>query len=123
MYCVIMTDPDAPSRKEPNHREWIHWVKINVKGSDLNGSGEDLIAYVGSGPPKGTGLHRYVQLVYEQASWIDIKKCGQQILGNAGCGGKGRGQWSASKFTKHNGLKKLVSGNYYQAKQLSSKFK
>lgn len=31
-YLLAMTDPDAPSRKEPTYREWHHWlvfVKLN----------------------------------------------------------------------------------------------
>lgn len=25
-YLLCMTDPDAPSRKEPTYREWHHWL-------------------------------------------------------------------------------------------------
>ncbi|KPJ07781.1 Phosphatidylethanolamine-binding protein-like F40A3.3 [Papilio machaon] len=40
-YTVAMTDPDAPSRKEPTFREWHHWLVGNVVGSDLS-TGEVL---------------------------------------------------------------------------------
>ena len=54
-------DPDAPSRKEPKYREWRHWVVVNIPGGDVS-KGEVCAEYVGAGPPKGTGLHRYVIL-------------------------------------------------------------
>lgn len=31
-YTVCMTDPDAPSRKNPKFREWHHWLVVNVPG-------------------------------------------------------------------------------------------
>ena len=64
-YALIMTDPDAPSRADPKFREWHHWVVGNIPGNDVS-EGETLSQYVGSGPPKGTGLHRYVFLIYKQ---------------------------------------------------------
>uniref|UniRef100_A0A2A4J3M2 Eukaryotic translation initiation factor eIF1 n=1 Tax=Heliothis virescens TaxID=7102 RepID=A0A2A4J3M2_HELVI len=57
-YTLAMIDPDAPSREHPKFREWHHWLVGNILGSDL-AKGEILSDYIGSGPPKGTGLHRY----------------------------------------------------------------
>lgn len=54
LYTLCMTDPDAPSRQNPKFREWHHWLVGNIPGSDVN-KGETLSAYVGSGPPEGTG--------------------------------------------------------------------
>lgn len=28
LYLLCMTDPDAPSRKEPTYREWHHWLVL-----------------------------------------------------------------------------------------------
>lgn len=60
-----LTDPDAPSRKEPTRREFRHWLAVNIAGSDLS-SGETVFQFIGSGPPQGTGLHRYVFLLFKQ---------------------------------------------------------
>ena len=60
-----MTDPDAPSRSKPVGREWVHWVVGNIPGNDV-AKGDHLKGYVGSGPPKGTGKHRYVLALYKQ---------------------------------------------------------
>lgn len=63
-YTLVMTDPDAPSRKNPKFREWHHWLVGNIPGNDIS-KGNTLSEYVGAGPPKDTGLHRYVLLVKE----------------------------------------------------------
>lgn len=39
---------------------------VNIPGSDVN-AGDTLVDYVGSGPPVGSGLHRYIFLVFKQA--------------------------------------------------------
>ncbi|XP_036176998.1 phosphatidylethanolamine-binding protein 1-like [Myotis myotis] len=59
-YTLVLTDPDAPSRKDPKCREWHHFLVVNMKGNDIS-SGTILSDCVGSGPPKG--LHRYGWLV------------------------------------------------------------
>jgi len=51
---LSISDPDAPSRKEPNFREWHHWLVGNIPGTDV-AEGETLSEYVGAGPPEGTG--------------------------------------------------------------------
>lgn len=63
MQCVSVhiSDPDAPSRVDPKWREWRHWLVGNIPGFDVS-KGETLSEYIGSGPPKDTGLHRYIFL-------------------------------------------------------------
>ncbi|CRL05877.1 CLUMA_CG019128, isoform A [Clunio marinus] len=60
-YTLLMTDPDAP---EP-FREVRHWLVVNIPGSNLK-LGDTKIQYVGSGPPKGSGTHRYIFLLFKQ---------------------------------------------------------
>lgn len=72
-YTLCMTDPDAPSRKDPKFREWHHWLVGNIPGGRVD-DGETLSAYVGSGPPQGTGLHRYVFLIYEQKEKLNFNE-------------------------------------------------
>ena len=47
-YTLIMTDPDAPSPRNPVAREYIHWVVVNIPGSDLS-RGETICNYSGPG--------------------------------------------------------------------------
>ena len=58
---LITVDPDAPSRADPKWGEWRHWLVVNIPGCEVS-KGEALSIYIGSGPPQGTGLHRYVFL-------------------------------------------------------------
>jgi len=109
-YTLVLTDPDAPSRKDPKFREWHHWLVANIPGNNVKG-GEILSEYIGSGPPKGTGLHRYVFLVYKQHGKIHDKEHGH--LTNRS--GDKRGQWKAEKFAKKHSLEGPIAGNFYQA--------
>ncbi|CAH2295981.1 phosphatidylethanolamine-binding 1 [Pelobates cultripes] len=109
LYTLVLTDPDAPSRKNPKFREWHHFLVVNMKGNDI-GSGCVLSDYIGSGPPKGTGLHRYVWLVYEQTEPL---KCDEQILCNRS--GEHRGVFKVASFRQKYKLGSPVAGNCYQA--------
>ena len=116
LYTIILTDPDARDRIKHEFREWVHFVKINVKGSDLDKSGDIIIEYVGSGPPQSSGLHRYVWLIFEQSQGkIDTDKCGQKKLKAKGSNGEGRRKWKAREFVKNNKLGPLVAGTFYNA--------
>lgn len=64
-YTLVMTDPDATSRSNPDLREIRHWLVMNIPECSI-ASGDEVIEFIGSGPQKETGLHRYVFLVYKQ---------------------------------------------------------
>jgi len=110
LYTLILTDPDAPSRQDPKFREWHHWLVVNIPGNNLK-NGEVLAEYVGSGPPKGTGLHRYVYLVYKQPSKITDKEHGH--LTNRS--GDKRGQFKTEQFVSKHKLEGPIAGNFFQA--------
>jgi phosphatidylethanolamine-binding protein (PEBP) family uncharacterized protein len=110
LYTVMMTDPDAPSRKDPKFREWHHWLVVNVPGTKVN-SGEAISQYIGSGPPEKTGLHRYVLLVYKQQGKINDKEHGHLTNRSA----DKRGGWKAENFVKKHHLEGPIAGNFYQA--------
>lgn len=104
-----MTDPDAPSRKTPTAKEWNHWLVGNIPGSDLS-KGQVLTEYVGAGPPKDTGLHRYVFLLYKQPGKVTF-----QEEHKSNTNGK-RGKFNTENFAKKYGLGDPVAGNYFEAK-------
>jgi phosphatidylethanolamine-binding protein (PEBP) family uncharacterized protein len=63
---LISTDPDAPSRANPERREFRHWLVGNIPGDKLD-QGETLTEYVGSGPPKDTGkVEHYIVSLFCQ---------------------------------------------------------
>lgn len=109
LYTLALTDPDAPSRQTPRFREWHHFLVVNMKGNDVS-SGRVMSDYVGSGPPQGTGLHRYVWLVYEQAGPLS---CSEPVLTNRS--GSGRGQFKIQSFRQKYNLGAPVAGTCYQA--------
>lgn len=104
-----LVDPDAPSRKNPKFREWHHWLVVNIPGNDIS-KGEELSAYIGSGPPKDTGLHRYVFLIYKQPGKLT---CDENHLPNNS--GANRGGWKAREFAGKYNLGNPVAGNFYLA--------
>ena len=74
-YTLIMSDPDAPSRAAPRCREWLHWIVANAERrcsddseeeAEVSGQGYTVCGYNGPTPPRGTGKHRYVFVLYEQ---------------------------------------------------------
>lgn len=68
LYTVMMVDPDAPLKLSPTMRSWNHWTVVNVKGSNSGKplQGDTLYEYVPPTPPRGTGVHRYVTLIFKQ---------------------------------------------------------
>ncbi|XP_016970322.2 protein D3 [Drosophila rhopaloa] len=108
-YTLIMTDPDAPSRAEPKFREFKHWVLVNIAGNDL-ASGEAIAEYIGSGPPQGTGLHRYVFLLYKQSGKLEFD---EERVSNKSR--KDRPKFNAAKFAKKHQLGNPIAGTFYQA--------
>lgn len=76
-YALVMSDPDAPSRAAPRCREWLHWIVVNAAAAkagsgdeetEISGQGYTVCDYNGPTPPRGTGKHRYVFVLYEQTS-------------------------------------------------------
>uniref|UniRef100_A0A1B6DN91 Phosphatidylethanolamine-binding protein n=1 Tax=Clastoptera arizonana TaxID=38151 RepID=A0A1B6DN91_9HEMI len=110
-YVLCMTDPDAPSRKQPKLREWHHWLVVNIPGFNVS-SGEVLSEYVGAGPPMGTGLHRYVFLVYKQPNG-KINFDEPRLTNRSD---KKRDGFSIRKFAKKYNLGEPFAGNVFQAK-------
>lgn len=80
-YVVTLTDPDAPSRDNPEWSEVCHWIGANISVSEkklyilpmsifntdayrATGGPDGVVEYKPPGPPKKTGKHRYVFLVF-----------------------------------------------------------
>ncbi|KAH0506379.1 Phosphatidylethanolamine-binding protein 1 [Microtus ochrogaster] len=78
---LLHPGPHRPGcSQHPKFREWHRFLVVNMKGNDIS-SGKVLSDYVGSEPPSGTGLHRYVLLVYEQDKPLNPSSAtGQEII-------------------------------------------
>jgi len=109
-YVLCMTDPDAPSRQQPKYREWHHWLVGNIPGEAIN-EGDVLSEYVGAGPPKGTGLHRYVLLVYKQPEG-KINFDERRLTNRSG---EHRASFKIRDFAKKYKLGEPIAANFFQA--------
>merc|ERR1711881_572657 len=109
LYTLVMIDPDAPSFASPKARNWLHWVVVNIPGSQVD-CGETAVTYIGAGPPEETGLHRYVVLIFEQEKsllwprydWL------QRTTEN-------RANWDVKKFMAKFNLTNLVAGSCWRS--------
>lgn len=109
LYTLIKVDPDAPSRKDPKFREILHMLVANIPGNQLD-KGDVLAAYVGSGAPKDTGLHRYIYLLYEQPQ--GKLQSSMKIPNNSR---HGRVSFNTRNFVSEHKLHGPVAANFYQA--------
>lgn len=105
IYFHIFKDPDAPTP----FKEVRHWLVVNIQGKNIS-SGDTICEYIGSGPPKGIGTHRYIFLVFKQLN-------GKQVFDLP----------FASKYSREGRLStktrkliadytlQLIAGNFYSA--------
>ncbi|KAL9642488.1 hypothetical protein ABK040_011055 [Willaertia magna] len=89
-FTVVMIDPDAPSRRHPTHRSYLHYIQTNMPLNEKEGyasskEGTYIAKYATPSPPKDSGPHRYVFVLYEHSnklsyskSWLSTDKEGRQ---------------------------------------------
>ncbi|XP_033163617.1 protein D3 [Drosophila mauritiana] len=110
LLTLLMVDPDAPTRQDPKYREILHWSVVNIPGSNVDPSGGHSLAdYVGSGPPKDTGLHRYIFLLYQQENKIEETPTISNTTRT------GRLNFNTRDFAAKHRLGEPIAANYYQA--------
>ncbi|KAF1986198.1 PEBP-like protein [Aulographum hederae CBS 113979] len=72
-YTVALTDPDAPSRDDPEWSEICHWIATNIHLTEsespiLQKDLTEVMEWKPPGPPPKTGKHRYVFLAFAPAN-------------------------------------------------------
>ncbi|VEN41805.1 unnamed protein product [Callosobruchus maculatus] len=81
---------------------------VNIPGTNVNG-GETISEYVGSAPPKGSGLHRYVFVLFKQPGKVKFEEPKHSATdGN-------RANFNTKNFAKKYNLGKPIAGNFFQA--------
>jgi len=110
LYTLVFTDPDVPNRDNPINGQFKHWLVANIPGNKV-GQGETLAEYVGSGPPQGSGLHRYVFLAYKQPNG----KINDDEPFASKSSTEGRRKWKVEEFAAKHNLEGPIAGNFYQA--------
>lgn len=108
-HTLCMVDPDAPSKENATFREIQHWLVVNIPGNSIE-SGKTLSEYIGSGPPQGTGLHRYVFLVYKQPGLLETD---EKFISNRTAAG--RRNFKIRDFARKYNLENPIAANFYQA--------
>merc|ERR1711973_227957 len=97
-----MLDPDAPSRRNPKFGNWLHWVVVNLRNGDVD-TGTDVVQYMPPTPPAGSGVHRYVFVVYQQEG---KQKAVDESL-------KERAKFNVNEYATRNKLTRVIGFTYY----------
>ncbi|XP_011668158.1 protein D2 [Strongylocentrotus purpuratus] len=90
--------------------EELHWLVFNIPQENMM-RGQVHAEYLESGPTEGTGVHRYVYLVYRQPSTTRITPKFPYQPRHL----DGRRPWNTRNFAKEYDLGKPVAGNFYMA--------
>ncbi|EDV48020.1 putative odorant-binding protein A5 [Drosophila erecta] len=106
-YALLMVDPDVPNVITPTHREFLHWMVLNIPGN-LLALGDVRVGYMGATPLKGTGTHRLVFLLYKQRDYtkFDFPKLPKHSV-------KGRSGFESKRFAKKYKFGHPVAGNFF----------
>ncbi|KAK5127223.1 hypothetical protein LTR85_008585 [Meristemomyces frigidus] len=123
---IALTDPDAPSRDEPEWSEICHWIATGVHRTDADDADElssrlsksktkvkDIMPYKPPGPPPKTGKHRYVFVALAPKNGttekLSLSKPGDRQHWGYGEEGVGLRKWAGE-----NGLE-VVGANFIYA--------
>nr|CAD7604724.1 unnamed protein product [Timema genevievae] len=68
LWTLLLTNLDGHLMLEDS--EYVHWFVGNIPGNDV-GKGEVICDYLQPFPPKGTGFHRLVFVLYKQEKRMD----------------------------------------------------
>ncbi|XP_072154775.1 protein D1 isoform X1 [Bemisia tabaci] len=80
LYTLMFIDADYPSRENRSQSCYLHWLLGNVPDSNDEYPLPDIFEckhmtrYQGPAPARGTGLHRYIFLVYKQKGKVRFKE-------------------------------------------------
>ncbi|KAI1456856.1 PEBP-like protein [Annulohypoxylon moriforme] len=116
-YVVIITDPDAPSRDNPEWSEFCHFIAMGVEVSESStvvrlSSLTDIISYKPPGPPPETGKHRYVFLLLAPANGttdpLDLSKPSDRKNW-----GTGKARHGVRDWAEENGLQPVAANFVY----------
>ena len=126
-FGLVLTDPDAPLNSDNKWSEFAHWVITDLKlNSDSSedpqllstvidfSSGTTLLPYSGPAPPEGTGVHRYVFLLFKQDPSVKYEAPKDRPNWGTGVPGSGYLDW----IKKQGGHLQLLAVNFFYAKNV-----
>lgn len=119
---LVMTDPDAPSKDNPEWAEYCHWVAETTLPTSKDGgeivhnqdAHSQIIEYTPPAPPEGTGKHRYLLTLLTGGD------AGKEGLPKSS-DGEDRKKWGNAKGKERIGLQnwaeknslKAIAANYF----------
>jgi phosphatidylethanolamine-binding protein (PEBP) family uncharacterized protein len=136
-YTLAMTDPDAPSRKDPKYGQICHWITTGIKlhfiereavvslgdlplhfQTLLQGpylAPTDLIPYKAPAPPEKSGFHRYVLVLLRPAVGVGhedkpLVPPSARPMWGFGKAGSGVREWAARESLE------VVGANFFVVK-------
>jgi len=110
-FTIALTDPDAPSRKNPKWSQMCHWVAT----ISADGYQSTVIDYKPPGPPSGTGKHRYVfVLLNGNTTDLEAPSKRQHWGFGKGKGDNGRKTKGVQEWADSEGLE-IVGANWFVA--------
>ncbi|XP_058445297.1 large ribosomal subunit protein mL38 [Malaya genurostris] len=68
-WTLVLTNPDGHLSEAD--KEYCHWFVANIPSSDVS-KGDRIVPYLQPFPPKGTGYHRHVFVLYKQEKKLDM---------------------------------------------------
>jgi len=99
-YTIALTDPDAPSRKDPKWSEMCHWIATETG---------DVVEYKAPGPPKHTSYHRYIFVLLKGDNRNLTAPADRQHWGS------GKERHGIADWAKNQSLE-IVGANFFYAK-------
>ena len=92
LYTLLMVDPDAPYPMDPSEAFMLHWMIVNIDGSNKRARNIP-VRYKPPTPPRDSPSHRYFFFLYSQR----YKLC-------PNCLPRKRMHFDLDAFEKKNGL-------------------
>ncbi|XP_072312490.1 large ribosomal subunit protein mL38 [Eucyclogobius newberryi] len=71
LWTLLLTCPDE--HLLDSEAEYVHWMVGNVPAGAVQ-SGDELCHYLPPFPPRGTGFHRYIFVLFKQSGPIDFRE-------------------------------------------------
>ncbi|KAK2034913.1 PEBP-like protein [Colletotrichum zoysiae] len=118
-YILCMIGPDSPTRDGPTERNMRHYLAGNLTVEQtkseilssalvMRNSSPAFNDYMAPDPKSGSGVHRYVYLLYVQPE--KLNKMGFDAMG---VDMKERKKFSVSQFRKQAGLSRPIGGTVF----------
>ncbi|XP_003743877.1 protein D2 [Galendromus occidentalis] len=118
LYTLIMTDIDAPSKENRSDGDEKRWLVVNIPGYGL-AEGEVRSPYEPPQPAAGTGLHRFIFLVYKQSQTLNSTDEDPEPETTTG-ESETSTPWTINDFARVNELGDPIAGNFFRVEGMAT---